>query len=253
MPRTVRPVLSSSLPGPPFVPWSTSLRLTFARPRRFLDQCSPSHRLDIRRCIDPATASPLPLCSDSRQAREPTERRGKEQLFASEASLERLWDGVVRIRGKKHVLREIHFHAMSFPNRDRRWYLDETVKDRGRGLRNTSCSPVGESLGAAWGNGAATLADLTRSGDHTQSDRGSEDLKVVIIDLVFQSLLPDLIEALKLVEIDGIAVRHNQTVENDGHPALLTEARRSNLLCFTENYCPLGNDDVLTIMRIQRV
>ena len=52
---------------------------------------------------------------------------------------------------------------MSFPNRDRRWYLDETVKDRGRGLRNASCSPVGERLGAACGNGAATLADLACS------------------------------------------------------------------------------------------
>src|ERR1019366_8682262 len=124
MPRTVRPVLSSSLPGPPFVPWSTSLRLTFARPRRFLDQCSPSHRLDIRRCIDPATASLLTLCSDSRQGREPTERRGKEQLFASESSLKRLWNSVVRVRRKKQVLREIDFHAMSFPNRDRGRYLD---------------------------------------------------------------------------------------------------------------------------------
>src|ERR1700683_4574470 len=105
--------------------------------------------------------------------------------FRIEASLKSLWNSVVRVRRKKQVLREIDFHAMSFPNRDRGRYLNEAVKDSGRRLRNTSCSPVGERLGAACGNGAATLRDLARSGDHTQSDRGAEDLNVVIINLVF--------------------------------------------------------------------
>ena len=92
---------------------------------------------------------------------------------------------MVRVRRKKQVLREIDLHAMSFPNRDRGWDLDETVKNARRGLRNTACRPVRERLGAARGYGAATLRDLARSGDHTQSYRGPEDLKVVIIDLVF--------------------------------------------------------------------
>ena len=92
---------------------------------------------------------------------------------------------MVRVRRKKQVLCEIDLHAMSFPNRDRGWYLDETVKNARRGLRNTACSPVRERLGAARGKGAATLRDLAGPGDYTQRDRGAEDLNVVIIDLVF--------------------------------------------------------------------
>jgi len=92
---------------------------------------------------------------------------------------------VVRVRRKKQVLREIDFHAMSFTNRDRGWYLDETVKDGRCGLRNAARRSVGESLRAARCNGAATLSDLARPSDNPQSDRGAENLKVVIIDLVF--------------------------------------------------------------------
>ena len=92
---------------------------------------------------------------------------------------------MVRVRRKKQVLREIDFHAMSFPNRDRGWYLDKTVKYARCGLRNTACCPVRERLGAARGNGASTLRDLAGPGDYTQRDRSAENLKEVIIDLVF--------------------------------------------------------------------
>src|SRR5208282_4485117 len=123
----------------------------------------------------------------------------------------------------KQVLREIHFHTVALSNCDGGRYLYEAIKDRGGRLRNTARSPVGECLGTARGDGAATLSDLTRSGNHTQSDRGAENLKVMIVDLVFQPFLSDLIETLKLIEIDGVAVWHNQAVKNHGHPALLAE------------------------------
>ena len=61
-------------------------------------------------------------------------------------------------------------------------------------------------------------------GNDTQRDRGSEDLEVVIVDLIFQTFLADLIETVELVEIDGVTVRHNQPVKNHGHAALLAEA-----------------------------
>jgi hypothetical protein len=92
--------------------------------------------------------------------------------------------------------------------------------------------PVGECLGPAGGNGAPPCVIITRSGDHTQSDRGAEDLKVVVVDLVLHPFLSDLVETMELIKIDGITVRHNQAVKNHGYPPLLTEAGRSNLLCF---------------------
>ena len=75
----------------------------------------------------------------------------------------------------------------------------------------------------------------------------------MVVDLVFQSFLSDLIKALELIEIDGITIRHYQAVEDYCHAALLAEARRSNLLCLPQNNGSLGNDDVLMIVRIQRI
>src|ERR1039458_5931374 len=142
---------------------------------------------------------------------------------------------------------------MSLSDRDRGRYLYEAVKDRSGRLRNTARRPVGECLGTARGDGAATLSDLACSGNDTQSDRGAENLKVMIIDLVFQPFLSDLVEALELIEIDGVAIRHNKAVKNHGHPALLAEGGRSNLLRLAQNNRSLGNDHVLMIVRIQRI
>jgi len=117
---------------------------------------------------------------------------------------------VVGVRRKKQVLREIHFHAMALPDRDGGRYLYEAIKDSGGRLRNTAHGAVRECLGAVRCNGAATLSDLACSDNHAQSDRRAEDLKVVVVDLILEPFLSNLIEALELVEIDGVAVRHNQ-------------------------------------------
>src|ERR1700729_1546249 len=111
----------------------------------------------------------------------------------------------------------MHFHGMALPDRDGGRYLYEAIKDRGGRLRNTARGPVRECLGAARCNGAATLSDLVRSGNHPQSDRRAENLNVVVVDLILEPFLSNLIEALEPVEIDGVAVRHNQTVKNHGH------------------------------------
>ncbi len=71
--------------------------------------------------------------------------------------------------------------------------------------------------------------------------------------LSFQPFLSDLVEAVELVEIDGVAIGHNQAVKCNGHAPLLAEARRSNLLGFAQNHRSLGDDDVLMIMRIQGI
>src|ERR1035437_6775728 len=121
----------------------------------------------------------------------PRARAAKNRFF-TESSLETLWNGVVGISRKEHVLREIHFHAVSLPNRDSGRNLNEAVKNRRGGLRNTGCRAGRECLGATRCNSPASLRDLTGSGDDTQSDRGAEDLKIVVVDLVLQSFLSHL-------------------------------------------------------------
>src|ERR1035438_3224681 len=73
----------------------------------------------------------------------------------------------------------------------------------------------------------------------------------MVVDLVLHAFLTDLIETVKLVEIDGVPVRHDETVKDDGHPPLLPKARRANLFSLAKNYGSLGDDDVLAVVRIQ--
>ena len=73
---------------------------------------------------------------------------------------------------------------------------------------------------------------LRRAGDDAQRNRSTEDLQVVVVDLIFQAGLADLIETVKLVEIDRIAIGHQHSMEGDGK-ALLAES--GDLLRFAQN------------------
>jgi len=64
------------------------------------------------------------------------------------------------------------------------------------------------------------------------------------------SLAPATVE---LVEIDRVAVGHNQAVKDDGHPPLLAESRRPDLLCFAKDDRSFWDDDVLAVVRIQGI
>ena len=68
-----------------------------------------------------------------------------------------------------------------------------------------------------------------------------------MIHLVAQAGFADLIQTLKLVQRHGIAVRHDEPVKDNGQPTL---AEGLNFPDFTQNAGPLGNQEVLSIMRI---
>ncbi len=110
---------------------------------------------------------------------------------------------MITIRRQQHVLREIDLHAVPFPDGDGGRNLHEAVKDRGRRLRDAGSGASGERLRTAGRDGSAALLDLACSGDDAQGDRSSEDFKVMVVNLVLQPLLADLVETVKLVEIDA--------------------------------------------------
>ena len=68
-------------------------------------------------------------------------------------------------------------------------------------------------------------------------ERCAEDAQIVVVDLVAQPGVADLVEALELVEADGIAVRHEQAMEHDGEACL---AEGVDLFRFAENFDPAG-------------
>ncbi len=106
---------------------------------------------------------------------------------------------------------------------------------------------------AAGGDGAAALLDLARAGDNAESDGRAEDLEVMIVYLVLRPLLADLIQAVKLIKVHAVAVRHDETVEDNGHAPLLAEAGSSDLFRFAENHCALWDEHMLAVVRIQGI
>ena len=75
----------------------------------------------------------------------------------------------------------------------------------------------------------------------------------MVVDLILQALLTDLIKALKLIEIDGIAIRHNHAVKFDSQAALLTETIGPDLPRFPQHDRSFRDEDVLMIMRVHRI
>ena len=61
---------------------------------------------------------------------------------------------------------------------------------------------------------------MVTSNIYSHSERRSEDFEVVVIHFVAQTCIADLIQTLELVEVDGIAVRHDQPVKRNGKASL---------------------------------
>src|SRR5665213_2637426 len=170
-----------------------------------------------------------------------------------EGSLVRLRDAVVLVSRQEHVLGEIDLYAMPLPDRDGRGNLDELVKDgRGR-LRHAGRCTVGKGLWAGTVETRSALADLRGPGDHSERNRGSEDLQIVIVDLVFQTLLTNLVEAVELVEVNAVPVRHQQSMEGNGNPALLADPGAADLAGLAQHDRSLGDEDVLVVVRVDGV
>src|SRR5665213_3985275 len=168
-------------------------------------------------------------------------------------SLERLSYTMVFVSWQQHVLRKINLHAMSLPNCDRGRDLNEPVENRGGRLRHAGRRTVRKRLRAGTGEIRPALADLRGTSDHTKRNRRSEDLQVVIVDLILQALLADLIEAVELVEVNAVSVRHQQAMESDRDSPLLAETGGADLAGLAQHDRSLGNEDVLVIVRVHRI
>ena len=94
------------------------------------------------------------------------------------------------------------------------------------------------------------VGGLGSSCDDAEGNRRAEDLDIVIVHLVLEAGGPRLIETVELVEVDGVAIRHQQAMKGDGE-ALLAEA--GNLLRIAEDECALGDQHVLAVLAVDRI
>src|ERR1700761_7282062 len=142
---------------------------------------------------------------------------------------------------------------MSLADRDSRGNLHEAIKDRRGRLGNGTRGSASEDCRAIGCQDSAAFGNLRSSGDDAECNGCSKDLKVMVVDLVLQTLFSNLIQPVELVKVHGIAVRHDETVEDNDHAPLLAETAVSHLLGFTKSYRPLGDEDMLMIVRIDRI
>src|SRR6266849_781718 len=139
---------------------------------------------------------------------------------------------------------------MALTNGDSRWNVQEPVQDQCAGLGYAPGNSGAVGFTAGLRQTCAAVRALRGSGDDAKSNGRAEDLEVVMVDLVFQAVLTDLVEAVKLVEIHGVTVRHNQPVEDHRQPAL---AETLHFAVFAQSKGSFGNQDVLAVMGISRV
>ena len=88
---------------------------------------------------------------------------------------------------------------MAFADCDGRWYLHKAIKDRGRRLRDGGRGPGSEYLRPRSRQCSPALCNFACSGNNAESNRGAEDLQVMIVDLILQALFPDLVKTVELV------------------------------------------------------
>src|ERR1700679_114112 len=105
---------------------------------------------------------------------------------------------------------------MTFPDRDRRWDIDEAVEYIRTGLRETRSDAGLVGFTPRFVVALIGVRGLGGAGDDAESNRGSEDLEIVVVHLVFQSGSSSLVETVELVEIYGVAIWHEQPMEGDG-------------------------------------
>ena len=125
------------------------------------------------------------------------------------------------IRDEK-VLREINLHAVAFSNGYRGEQVQEPVQNvRGR-LREARGHAL--AVGIRWSQRQTETARigpcLSQSSDCTDCYGRSENLQVVMVDLILEAGLTDLVQALELIEINRIPVRHDEPMENHSQAGL---------------------------------
>jgi hypothetical protein len=144
--------------------------------------------------------------------------------------------GVIR---DQQVFGEIDLHAMALANGDGGEQVQEPAQNvRGR-LREAGSHAlaVGICRGLRQSQTAGVATDLGQTTDCSHCDGYTEDLQVMMVDLIFQSGLADLVQAMKLIQIDRVSVRHDEPMEGNGQAGL---AKALNPLRFTQSFVPTG-------------
>src|SRR5262249_31270185 len=124
--------------------------------------------------------------------------------------------------------------------------VQEAVEDLLRGLREALSEAFAKAVSARLSE-HASCSRLARRANDAKRERCAKDAGVVVVHLITQPGVADLIEALELVETDGISVGHDQTVKGHGK-SRLAECFHSS--CLAEDLAASRNQHALAVVGI---
>jgi len=141
------------------------------------------------------------------------------------------------VRRQPKVLHQVDLDSVSLANRYGGRDVEKTIKN---------LSGTASKLGSSAIKGFFELS-LRNSSEETEGDRNPKDLEVVVVDLVLKASVTELVEALELVEVNGISIGHDETMERYGHARLAKalDGRRSS-----DAFRAGWNEDTLPIVRV---
>lgn len=151
------------------------------------------------------------------------------------------------VRGHLEIAGEVHLHPVSFPNGHGRKAIEESAHHLKGGLRRrvrASCDDDGPIARST--RKPSTAEPLSQSADEADSGGRPERRPIVVIDLVPQPGIPDLVETHELVETQRAAIRHQESMEDNGESGL---AQCLHGPCLAQNSGSSGNQDVLAAVR----
>src|SRR6266705_2677154 len=115
-----------------------------------------------------------------------------------------------------------------------------------RRLRETAGHSLSVSVSRRLEN-AAIVVGLSESSDRSDCERHTKHLNIVMVDLIPKTGFPDLVQALELVQVQGITIRHYQAMEEDCQAFL---AEHGDALYFAQHPGSLGNQQLLSVVRV---
>src|SRR4030095_11692142 len=113
-----------------------------------------------------------------------------------------------------------------------------------RRLRKTAGHALSVCVGRRLEN-AAIVVGLSEPSDRSDCERHTKHLSIVMVDLIAKTGFADLVQALKLVQVHEITIRHYHAMEEDCQAFL---AEHGNALYFAEHPGSLGNQQVLSVV-----
>ena len=126
---------------------------------------------------------------------------------------------MVVVVGQREVAREINFDSVAFSDGHRGHDVEELVEDLRRRLRSALSESLAHNVGTR--SSERTRRSTLRNGSECADGYGdSVNTEIVIVHLIAKASIAGLVKSFELVKAQGITIRHDEAVEENGQTRL---------------------------------